>query len=303
MMSIPDQTLAVRQITSLAEISDDYDVILCDLWGVVHNGVAAFPPASEALVAFRRRGGTVILITNAPRPSAPIRRQLLKLGVAPDAFDDIATSGDVTIGLIVERIDEPVLHIGPSRDLSLFAAAGEAAGRQPQRVALDGARYSLCTGLRDDVRETLADYEPELRALVAKRIPMICANPDIVIHRGETLIYCAGALAARFEALGGEVVYAGKPHAAIYRRALTLAQNARGASVNDRRVLAVGDGMKTDIAGAAQAGLDALLVTRGIHRVALHGESFESIADMGKLRRLCDEFSLYPKAAIGSLEG
>ena len=302
-MSIPDQTQAVRQITGLAEISGRYDVILCDLWGVVHNGVAAFPSASGSLVAFRRRGGTVILITNAPRPSAPVRRQLLKLGVAPDAFDDIATSGDVTIGLIVEKIDEPVLHIGPSRDLSLFAAAGEAAGRQPQRVPLDAARYALCTGLRDDVAETLDDYETELRALTANSMPMICANPDIVIHRGDTLVYCAGALAARFEALGGEVVYAGKPHLPIYRRALALAERARGAPVNDRRVLAVGDGMKTDIAGAARAGLDALLVTRGIHRVALHGDSFDSTADAGKLRRLCDEFSLYPAAAIGSLEG
>ena len=143
-----DQTRAVRQIGGLAEISDRYDVILCDLWGVLHNGVAAFPPASDALAAFRRRGGTVILITNAPRPSAPVRRQLLKLGVAPDAFDDIATSGDVTIGLIAERIDEPVLHIGPARDLSLFEAAAEAAGRQPRLVApLEAARYALCTGL------------------------------------------------------------------------------------------------------------------------------------------------------------
>ena len=132
---------------------------------------------------------------------------------------------------------------------------------------------------------------------------MICANPDIVIHRGETLIYCAGALAARFEALRGEVVYAGKPHLPIYRRALALAEQARGGPVSERRVLAVGDGMKTDIAGAERAGLDALLVTRGIHRVALHGESFDTTADPHKLQRLCDEFSLWPKAAIGSLEG
>jgi HAD superfamily hydrolase (TIGR01459 family) len=269
----------------------------------LHNGVAAFQPASDALAAFRRRGGTVILITNAPRPSAPVRSQLLELGVAPDAFDDIATSGDVTIGLIVERIEEPVLHIGPSRDLSLFEAAGAAAGRQPLLVALDAARYALCTGLRDDVAETLDDYETELRAMKAGGIPMVCANPDIVIHRGETLVYCAGALASRFEALGGDVVYAGKPHASIYRRALALARKARGGPVDERRVLAVGDGMKTDIAGAARAGLDALLVTRGIHRTALHGESFDTAADASKLRRLCDEFSLRPAAAIGSLEG
>ena len=302
-MSTHDQTQAVRQIDGLADISDRYDAILCDIWGVVHNGLAAFPSASDALAAYRRRGGTVILITNAPRPSAPVRRQLLKLGVRPDAFDGVATSGDVTIGLIVERIDEPVLHIGPDRDLSLFEAAGEAAGRPPRRVGLEEAQYALCTALRDDVTETLDDYEAELRAMAGRALPLVCANPDIVIHRGETLIYCAGALAARFEALGGEVVYAGKPHPPIYRRALALAEAARGGPVDTRRVLAVGDGMKTDIAGAARAGLDALLVTRGIHRTALHGDAFDAPADPAKLRRLCDEFSLWPSAAIGSLAG
>ncbi len=302
-MSTHDQTQAVRQIDGLADISDRYDAILCDIWGVVHNGLAAFPSASDALAAYRRRGGTVILITNAPRPSATVRRQLLKLGVRPDAFDGVATSGDVTIGLIVERIDEPVLHIGPDRDLSLFEAAGEAAGRPPRRVGLEEAQYALCTGLRDDVTETLDDYEAELRAVAGRGLPLVCANPDIVIHRGETLIYCAGALAARFEALGGEVVYAGKPHLPIYRRALALAEAARGRAVDTRRALAVGDGMKTDIAGAARAGLDALLVTRGIHRTALHGDAFDAPADPAKLRRLYDEFSLWPSAAIGSLAG
>ena len=298
-----DQTQAVRQIGGLADISDRYDAILCDIWGVVHNGVAAFPLASDALAAYRRRGGTVILITNAPRPSAPVRRQLRKLGVAADAFDGIATSGDVTIGLIAERIDQPVLHIGPDRDLSLFEAAGEAAGRPPRRVGIEEAQYALCTGLRDDVTETLNDYESELRAMARRATPMVCANPDIVIHRGETLIHCAGALAARFEALDGTVIYAGKPHLPIYRRALALAEAARGGPVDKERVLAIGDGMRTDIAGAARAGLDALLVTRGIHRTALHGDAFDTPADPAKLRRLCDEFSLWPKAAIGSLQG
>ncbi len=297
-----DHTPAVRQIDGLSDISDRYDAFLCDIWGVVHNGVHAFPLASDALAAYRRRGGTVILITNAPRPSAPVRRQLIALGVAPEAFDEVATSGDVAIGLIAERIDQPVLHIGPERDLSLFDAAGEAAGHPPRRVGLEEARYALCTGLRDDVSETLDDYETELRAMAGGALPMVCANPDIVIHRGETLIYCAGALAARFEALGGKVVYAGKPHLPIYEHALALAEAARGRPVDKRRVLAIGDGMKTDIAGAAQAGLDALLVTRGIHRVALHGDAFDAPADAAKLRRLCDEFSLRPTAAIGSLE-
>lgn len=298
-----DETGPVRAIAGLADISDSYDAILCDIWGVLHDGVAAFPAASDALVAYRRRGGTVVLVSNAPRPSAPIVRQLAKLGVAPDAFDAIATSGDVTIGLIADRIGEPVLHIGPGRDLSLFEAAGEAAGRAPRLVALGDAGYALCTGLRDDETETVDDYETELRAMASRGMTMICANPDIVIHRGESLVYCAGALAARYEALGGEVVYAGKPHLPIYRRALSLAEAARGRTLDARRVLAVGDGMKTDIAGAARAGLDALLVTRGIHRAVLHAESPDGPPGAEALALVCREYGLRPVAAIGELKG
>ena len=152
----------IRQVEGLGEISDRYDAILCDIWGVLHNGVASFSPASDALTAFRRRGGAVVLISNAPRPSAPIRSQLERLGVSPHAFDAIATSGDVTIDLIAERIGDPVLHIGPERDLSLFNAAAEAAGRRPKLVSLEDASYALCTGLRHDVTETPRDYEAEL---------------------------------------------------------------------------------------------------------------------------------------------
>jgi HAD superfamily hydrolase (TIGR01459 family) len=302
-MNMRQQTRPIRQISRLGEISGGYDAILCDIWGVLHNGVASFTPASDALAAFRRQGGAVVLVTNAPRPSAPIHRQLLKLGVAPQAFDAIATSGDVAIGLIVERIEDPVLHIGPARDLSLFDAAAEEAGRRPQLVSSSEARYALCTGLRDDVNETPDDYETELRGLASRRMTMICANPDIVIHRGDALIYCAGALARKYEELGGSVVYAGKPHAPIYRRALTQAERAVGAPLDKRRVLAIGDGMKTDVAGAVGAGLDALLVTHGIHRAVLHGEALEAAADPVELERLCGEYRLWPVGAIGALQG
>ena len=146
-MDTPEHTRVARQISGLSEISDRYDAILCDIWGVVHNGVASFPLASEALASFRRRGGAVVLISNAPRPSPPIRRQVLNLGVPPEAFDAVVTSGDVTIGLIEERAHDPVLHIGPARDLSLFDAVAEATGTRPRLVALQEARYALCTGL------------------------------------------------------------------------------------------------------------------------------------------------------------
>jgi HAD superfamily hydrolase (TIGR01459 family) len=287
----------IRQIAGLSEISDRYDVILCDIWGVLHNGVASFTQASDALVSFRRRGGAVILISNAPRPSPPIARKVLKLGVSPDAFDAVVTSGDVTIGLMEEQAGDRVLHIGPERDHSLFEAAAETTGARATLVSLEHAQYVLCTGLRNDEIETLDDYQSELHAMSVRGIAMICANPDIVIHRGDTLIYCAGALARRYEELGGSVVYAGKPYAPIYDRALALAEHIRGAPITKSRVLAIGDGMRTDVVGAAQAGLDVLFVTGGIHR-SLHKETLESPADPIALQLLYDENAVWPVAAI-----
>jgi HAD superfamily hydrolase (TIGR01459 family) len=292
-----EQAQIVRQISGLSEISDRYDAILCDIWGVLHNGVASFPPASEALVSFRRRGGAVVLISNAPRPSPPIERQVLKLGVSPEAFDAVVTSGDVTIGLMEQQAGDRVFHVGPERDLSLFDAAAEATGARARLVSLEDAQYALCTGLRNDETERPEDYEPELRAMAQRNMTMICANPDIVIHRGDTLIYCAGALARRYEDLGGSVIYAGKPHGPIYDRALASAERARGGPIEKPRVLAIGDGMKTDIAGATGAGLDALFVTGGIHRF-LHKETLESPADPVELQRLYDENEVWPLAAI-----
>ena len=163
-----EQARIIRQITGLSEISDRYDVILCDIWGVLHNGVTAFTQGSDALVSFRKRGGAVILISNAPRPSPPIAGQVLKLGVSPDAFDAIVTSGDVTIGLMERQVDDRVLHIGPERDLSLFDAASKATGARPRLVGLAEAKYALCTGLRHDDVETPDDYEAELAAMAAR---------------------------------------------------------------------------------------------------------------------------------------
>jgi HAD superfamily hydrolase (TIGR01459 family) len=217
--------------------------------------------------------------------------------VPPEAFDAVVTSGDVTIGLMERETGDRVLHIGPERDLSLFDAVAEATGAQLRLVSLADAQYALCTGLRDDETETPDDYEPELQAMAVRAMTMICANPDIVIHRGETLVHCAGALARRYEDLGGSVVYAGKPHGPIYDRALALAERARGAPVERSRVLAIGDGMKTDIMGATRAGLDALFVTGGIHR-SLHGETPASSADPVELQRLYDQSAAWPVAAL-----
>ena len=258
-------------IDGLAALAGRYDAILCDIWGVLHNGRNAFPLASEALAAFRRGGGTVVLLTNAPRLNPPIREQALKFGVAPDAFDEVVTSGDVAIDMIVARDGAPMHHIGPERDLSLIAAAAARVGAPPPLVGPQEAAYVLCTGLFDDTTETPDDYGERLAACLARRLPMICANPDLVVQRGAKLIYCAGAIAAAYEALGGETLYAGKPHPSIYETALARIAARRGGRVERARVLAIGDALRTDLVGAAGMGIDALFVADGIHRDEFYG--------------------------------
>ena len=285
-------------LAGLGEIASRYDVLLCDVWGVVHNGREAFPDASAALSAFRRRGGVVTLLTNAPRPNAPIREQVLKLGLAADAFDTIVTSGDVAIAAVAERIAAPVHHIGAERDLPLFEVASARAGAPVRLVDLESADYVLCTGLFDDDVETPADYEATLRRIAERGLPFLCANPDLVVHRGEKLVYCAGALAERLKVLGGQTVYFGKPHAPIYAAALAASEQALGRPLDPRRVLAVGDGMRTDIAGARARGLDALFVSRGIHTGDVHEAEIDEPA---ALQALFARENVWPTAAIQTL--
>jgi HAD superfamily hydrolase (TIGR01459 family) len=298
-MNKPQKAAGVPLIAGLSAIAANYDVVLSDIWGVVHNGRESFAAATDALARFRRQGGTVVLITNAPRPNAPIRAQLAHLKVPLDAYDDIVTSGDVTIGLIVARGAAPVHHIGPQRDLSLFAAAAESSGAAPPPlVSLDEADYVLCTGLFDDEHEVPSDYDAAFATMLKRKLPLICANPDLVVQRGDDLIYCAGALAQRYEEIGGEAIYAGKPHAPIYAQALGLAAKLRGRSAPDVRILAIGDAMHTDVAGAVQRGIDILFVTAGIHGDELHGEGPMAAA---ALEQFSARHGLWPKAAIRDL--
>ena len=253
-------------LSGLREVADRYDVVLSDVWGVLHDGKRAFPGPAEALARFRQGGGTVVLITNAPRPNAPIREQLDAFGVPRDAYDDIVTSGDSTVALIAARGEGPFYHIGPERDRALMDEVQARTGRRPALGALDEAAHVICSGLFDDRSETPDHYEATYASMRERGVEMICANPDVVVHVGDQLIFCAGALAERYEALGGTVLYAGKPHAPIYDLALSLAARSRGRDVDPRRVLTVGDGMRTDVAGAVGQGLDCLFVTNGIHR-------------------------------------
>src|SRR5215472_16009062 len=249
-----------------ATLASDYDVVLCDVWGVVHNGVAAAPEAGDALARFRERGGTVVLITNAPRPGEKVARLTLdRLGVPREAYDGIVSSGDVTRALIAARTGAHVFHIGPERDLPLFDDL--AAPLAP----LERAHYAVCSGLVDDTVETPEDYHDLVARMRARALPMSCANPDVVVERGDQLVYCAGAIADLYAAAGGSVTYAGKPHRPIYEQALRMAGKARRTSPPPGRVLAIGDSVRTDLKGATAFGIDCLFITAGIHAEELGG--------------------------------
>ena len=241
-------------------LARDYDVVLCDVWGVVHNGLAAFPAACEALMRFRAGGGTAILITNAPRSGEAVARILDRLKVPRQAYDAITSSGDVTRGVVKARLPKSVFHLGPERDLSIFA------GLDVRFAPAETADYVVCSGLFDDTIETPESYRDLLAALHARSLFMVCANPDIVVERGDTLVYCAGALADAYAARGGKVLYCGKPHAPIYDLALATATAQRGGKTpRPQRVLTIGDSVRTDLKGASALGLDCMFITSGIH--------------------------------------
>lgn len=249
----------IRLLDGLSSLSGRYDVLLCDVWGVIHNGRDAFPDACDALTKWRKGCGPVILISNSPRPWEGVAAQLDGLGVPREAWTRIVTSGDVTRALLAERAPGPAFRIGPDRDDPLFEGLGLSF------APLEQARFIACTGPNDDEVETPEDYRAELTQAAALGLEMVCANPDRVVQRGETLIYCGGALAELYESLGGRAVMAGKPFRPIYDLAMGAAAEALGHPFRRDRALAIGDGLATDIAGAAEQGLDRLFIASGIH--------------------------------------
>ncbi len=286
-------------IAGLAELAPSYDVVFCDVWGVVHNGRRHFAESCAALARFREGGGKVVLVTNAPRPNPPVREQLDRLGVPRSAFDEIVTSGDVTLALIAAHKGAPLHHIGPERDNALFSILTKLTGLDPPRVALKDASYVVCTGLFDDQTEKPDDYDASLALMRARGLEFISANPDFVVHVADKLLYCSGAIADRYEKIGGKVIQAGKPFAPIYERAMEMARALRGAPVDKSRVLAVGDGMRTDIKGACDFGVDALFVAGGIHQrdVQMAGGF-----DARMLEQFLNNAESRPKAAIDMLK-
>lgn len=254
-------------IPHFATLAADYDVILSDVWGVVHNGVVAFPHACDALMRARAQGVTVIFITNAPRPSPVIARQLEKLHVPRETYDAIVSSGDVTRGVIATRPGQSLFHLGPERDRSIFTDMGMSVRFAP----LESADYVVCSGLDDDDLNTPEDYRAQLETMLARKLFMVCGNPDMVVERGDRLVYCAGSVADLYATMGGEVLYAGKPFKPIYQMALAKAEEASGRKIPLNRVLAIGDSTRTDLRGAHSVGLDFLFITSGIHAEELGG--------------------------------
>jgi HAD superfamily hydrolase (TIGR01459 family) len=247
-------------IAGLAEIADRYDAVLCDVWGVIHNGRESFAEACAALTRFQETRGPVVLISNAPRPSRDVVGQLRALGVPDSAWSGFVTSGDATRSALAERAPGPAWAIGPARDGALYAGTGVAFAETPEEAAFVSA-----TGLFDDEVETPEDFRVRLTICAERGLLMICANPDIVVQRGDKMIYCAGALAALYETMGGQVLMAGKPHAPIYAAAYAEVERLAGSALSKDKMLAIGDGLPTDVRGAANEGLPVLFIASGIH--------------------------------------
>jgi HAD superfamily hydrolase (TIGR01459 family) len=255
-------------IQNLASLQGRYDAVFCDLWGCLHDGKRPFPEAVAALQRFRAAGGKVVLLTNAPRPKAAIIRQLDGMAVPHDAWDEVVTSGDAAqFAMLTGAVGRRVYHIGAPKDEPFFtefaADLAEVAAREAPitRVPLAEAEGIVCTGLADDLTETPEDYRATLLMAKTLGLPMLCANPDIIVDFGDRRLYCAGALAEAYEAMGGTALYFGKPHPPIYdlaRRRLALLVEGTP------QILAIGDGISTDIQGGVSEDIDTLFVTGGI---------------------------------------
>lgn len=246
-------------IRAIAELGSEYRAWLVDIWGVLHNGRSTFGGAVAATRAFRAAGGIVVLLSNSPRPSEGVQAQLRGLGVPDDAYDATVTSGDLTRHELAKHAGARVYHLGPESDRPIFG------GMDVQLVDKDSAELIVCSGLFDDETETPGDYMGLLTELVGRKLPMICANPDHRVERGSELVYCAGALAVIYEEMGGSIVYAGKPHRPIYELALKCITELAGAPIPRSEILAIGDGVNTDMEGAASFGVDAVFVASGLH--------------------------------------
>ncbi|QHQ35894.1 TIGR01459 family HAD-type hydrolase [Algicella marina] len=286
-------------ISSLSEIGHRYDVLFCDLWGCFHNGVTVFPDAVAALQSFRQSGGTVVLVTNSPRPRASVASQIADMGAPDDSYDAIASSGDAAqSAMAAGHYGRKVFHIGPERDLPFFTDE-TGTPYDIERVPLEEAEGIVCTGLFDDRTETPDDYRLIIATGVNRGLKMLCANPDVIVDVGDQRIYCAGAIAEAYAAAGGTAHYYGKPHAPIYQLARLRAEQARGEEIRDQNILCIGDGIQTDVKGAVGEGLDVLFIAGGL--AAEETGMSDGTPDASRTEAYLAEARLTATAAMGFL--
>ena len=287
-----------RIINALAEVSTNYDALFVDLWGCVHNGVTAIPSAVAALQAYRKTGGKVVLVTNSPRPRKGVLKQLVHFGVPDDAYDAVATSGDSARAAMYSGVvGTQVWHYGPVTDSRFFDPL-EILDNPVEitRVPLDEATGIVCTGPFDPIAEP-ETWRADLEIALARGLKLLCANPDIVVDRGEEREWCAGAVARMYTEIGGESLYFGKPHAPIYdlaRRRL----HKLGNTIPDGKILAIGDGIMTDVKGAVDEGIDSLFITGGL--AAAETKTIDQ-PDAQALSAFLDRENMDPTYTIGHL--
>lgn len=278
---------------SVEEIGRNYDAWLVDLWGVMHNGESAIESAILACNRYREEGGIVMLLSNAPRPWPSVRRQIAGYGVPSDIDDGMVTSGDVTRAMVAANTGRSFFHLGPERDITVFE------GLEVNRVKLEQADIVVLTGLYDDSNETAEDYRQILTDIKDRDLPMICANPDIKVERGEEVIYAAGAIAALYEELGGNVAYAGKPHRPIYDLAMAKINELAGRDISAGQILAIGDGINTDIKGAIEAGIDPLFIPSAVH---VEGHNADKTLSSSEIATIFEGKGFKPIAAMMQLQ-
>jgi HAD superfamily hydrolase (TIGR01459 family) len=281
----------LQPINLLADISAKYQAIFCDVWGVVHNGIVPFQQSVDAMIAARNSGLKVVLVTNAPRPYPSVVEQLGEIGVDPAAYDAIVTSGDVTRALIANAAPK-ILHIGTKKEAVLFD------GLQVELVDEATAQTVVVTGLNNDDIETPENYADTLARLKARNIPMICANPDVKVERGDKMVWCGGALARDYAAIGGETGIAGKPHHLIYEAAHKIANELTGKTLSKAIILAIGDGLFTDIKGASDYGVDALYIAAGVH---VHEYAHDGMIDEAAMKAFVKQHGFAPVASMARL--
>ena len=289
-------SIAIRD--RLREVVPAYRAVLCDLWGAVHDGIRPYPGAIDCLRSMRDAGVTVMLLSNAPRPSSEVRSWLAeKIGVPADVYDDVMTSGDATAAALNRR-DDPAhaalgrryYSLGPARNVSLFEAITGA-----DAAEFDAAEFILCSGLYDDETDTPADYRGMLLQGVERGMAMVCANPDRVVNRGDRLVPCAGLVAEYYESLGGKTLYHGKPWPSVYERCLERVGAGKG------QTLMIGDGIPTDIEGARRFGIDSVWIAGGIHAADVGYRPGDAHLDGDRVATYCAAQAQAPTFAVPAL--